>query len=196
MIQNKTLLQQIKSCGLSTEPLSENMTKLLHCVSGTYADLENEKSNFQNIVSLCSSEMIDLNSKLKKESNQLKNLFETMREVFFSLDMETGKLIQISQACETVYGYPAEDFIKNPSLWIEIVNEKDKDVIEHITGMISTGRPFTFCYRINRKDGCIRWMETQITPTLNDQGRAARLDGFTADVTTRKEALNLLLKSE
>lgn len=194
MILNKLLLQQTDQCEVSTEDLTDNIVNLLQVISNFYDEYGKERMNLQHTVKLCSSEMIDLNSKLRKESKELKTLFENMREVFFSVDMETAQLIQISQACETVYGYPMEDFINNPNLWAELVIEKDKHVVDAIISKIYLGQPFTFHYRILRKDGCIRWMETKITPTLNASGTVVRIDRFTSDITVRKEAENLLLE--
>jgi hypothetical protein len=102
---------------------------------------------------------------------------------------------QLSQL-EEDYGYMIGDFMKNPNLWAKLVIAKDKHIVERIISKIPFGIPFTFSYRICRKDGCIHWLETKITPTLNEQGSVIRIDGFTSDITMRKEALNLLFVNE
>lgn len=196
MTLNEKLLQQADKNQISREKQPENLIKFLKVVSDTYDDYENELKNLRHTVSLCSSEMIELNNRLRKESKELKTLFETMAEVFFSVDMETAQLIQISTACETVFGYPIGSFMKNPNLWAELVIAKDRHIIESFHTKISLGHPFTSCYRICRKDGCIRWLETKITPTLNEQGKVIRIDGLTSDITVGKEALKLLLGND
>lgn len=195
MILNKILLQQADVYEVSTGKLPENITKLLQAISYAYDDYEKDRKNSQRTVALCSSEMIELYSRLRKESKELKTLFKNMREVFFSVNMQTNQLIQISQACETVYGYLIGDFMNNPNLWAELVINEDKHIVDRIAAKIRFGSPFSFSYRISRKDGCVRWLETKIAPTLK-QGSVIRIDGFTSDITERKETEKLLQESE
>src|SRR2546425_1382732 len=44
---------------------------------------------------------------------QLRNLFDNLDEVFFSFDPRTDQLLQISPACERVYGLPQQAFLGN-----------------------------------------------------------------------------------
>ncbi|UZJ63893.1 hypothetical protein OKW96_15960 [Sphingobacterium sp. KU25419] len=115
MIRNKLLLQQADQCKVSIEGLEENAIELLQIVGQFYDDYEKKQMHLNQTVKMCSSEMIALNAKLMRESKELKMLFETMKEVFFSVNMETGQLINISQACETVYGYSVGDFMNTPN---------------------------------------------------------------------------------
>ncbi|MFA6059467.1 MAG: PAS domain-containing sensor histidine kinase [Taibaiella sp.] len=196
MMFNKLLQRQINKYAGSTDALPENITNLLQVINDSYSHYEKDRKMLERTIELCSTEMIQLNSKLRKETQELKTLFEAMREVFFSVDMEAVQLIQISKACELVYGHSVGEFMENPNLWAELVVDQDKHIVESIFPKLELGQPFIVSYRIRHKDRSIRWLETRMTPTLNKEGKVIRIDGFTSDITERKAAESSLLQSE
>lgn len=125
--------------------------------------------------------------KLIKVNNEIRTLFENMQEVFFTVDMKTFELLQMSSACEKIYGYTIRDFAKNANLWFEVILEEDKQVIYANDASMRQGNPIVQEYRIQTKHGDIKWVESKITPTVVD-GELIRIDGITSDITKRKEA--------
>lgn len=196
MMFNKLLQRQINKYAGSTEALPENIVNLLRVINDSYSHYEKDRKMLERTIELCSTEMIQLNSKLRKETQELKTLFEAMREVFFSVDMESLQLIQISKACELIYGHSVSEFMENPNLWAELVIDEDKHIVENIPSKLELGQPFIMSYRIRHKNRSIRWLETRMTPTLNKEGKVIRIDGFTSDITERKAAESSLLQSE
>jgi PAS domain S-box-containing protein len=57
-------------------------------------------------------------------------------------------------------------------------------------------RPFCCEYRIVRPDGDVRWVEAQAKYETNSDGKAVRLLGVIADITHRKQAQDVLLRTE
>ena len=53
-----------------------------------------------------------------------------MDEVFFSVDMVNHRVIQISQACEKLYGYSQADFLSNYMFWFELIHPDDRHIVE------------------------------------------------------------------
>jgi PAS domain S-box-containing protein len=196
MMFNKLLQRQIGKYLGNADDLPEKVIHLLKVVSDSYDHYEKDRSMLERSIELSSSEMITLNNKLRQESEGMRTVFETMCEAFFSVDMETLQLIQISKACEIIYGYTASEFMQNPNLWAELVLEEDRHIVDMIGSEILSGKQFMESYRIHHKEGSIRWVETKIAPTLNSAGKAVRIDGFTSDITKRKEAESLLRKNE
>ncbi len=125
--------------------------------------------------------------KLIKVNNEIRTLFENMQEVFFTVDMKTFELLQMSSACEKIYGYTIRDFAKNSNLWFDVILEEDKQVIYANDATMRQGNPIVQEYRIQTKHGDIKWVESKITPTVVD-GELIRIDGITSDITKRKEA--------
>lgn len=133
---------------------------------------------------------------LQKANSELRTLFKNMQEAFFSVDMENLQLLQMSPACEQIYGYSQEDFIKDPNLWHEIIIEEDKQAILISDSGLNTGRSVINEFRARDKNGNIKWLEAKVTPTLNKEGKLIRIDGATSDITKRKQVEIALRHSE
>lgn len=142
------------------------------------------------------TERVMFENALQQKNDELKKFFESTQEVFFSVDMITGKLIHISPACQKVYGYTVEAFEENPNIWSEVILIEDMPIILANYEPMYRGEAFAQVYRIRHKDGSVRWLESKLKPTVNDQGDLVRLDGVTADVTQRKMAEIALQDSE
>ncbi|MEO8111514.1 MAG: PAS domain-containing protein, partial [Ginsengibacter sp.] len=106
--------------------------------------------------------------KLEDANRELSILFNSIDEIFFSVNMTTLKVIQISPMCENLYGYTQSEFLDNYMLWIEIIHPDDKHLIENEDEEMLRGEQINNQYRIIRKDKSIRWVETKITPTLDN----------------------------
>jgi PAS domain S-box-containing protein len=133
---------------------------------------------------------------LQAVNRELSILFNSIDEIFFSVDMSLLNVIQISATCEKVYGYKQAEFLANYKLWLEIVHPDDKHIIEKEDEIMRRGEIVNNQYRIIRKDKIIRWVETKITPTLDEKGNLVRVDGVTRDITKRKLDEDLLHQSE
>ncbi|MEP7263673.1 MAG: PAS domain-containing protein [Bacteroidota bacterium] len=124
---------------------------------------------------------------LEETHNQLQTLFNNIDEVFFTVDIESQQVLQISPACNKVYGYPEKSFYENVNLWKEVALQEDVEIIDKSYPLMLAGKSISHEYRIHHTDGSIHWIETKITPTLNDSGKLIRIDGVTSDTTKRKE---------
>ncbi|MEP6677054.1 MAG: PAS domain-containing protein [Ferruginibacter sp.] len=134
--------------------------------------------------------------KIEDVNRELSTLFNSIDEVFFSVDMVSMKVIQISDTCEKLYGYKSADFLANYKLWLEIIHPDDTYIIDNENEIMQSGGQITNEYRIIHKDNTIRWVENKITPTLDKDGRLVRVDGVTSDITERKKAETELRISE
>jgi PAS domain S-box-containing protein len=133
---------------------------------------------------------------LEKTSEELNNLFHTIDEVIYSLDISTGLLTHMSPACEKLYGYPPADFYADPELWFKFTHPDDQERVAGYTALLAAGeRIIDQCRVINRYNE-LRWVEYNIVPVLNDEGILIRIDGVTRDITEKKLSEQLLQKSE
>lgn len=124
---------------------------------------------------------------LKAEHESLKTMLGKIDTVFFSVDMQSGHVTHMSESCERLYGFPASDFLKQPKLWFDVILDEDKPIIERNYAPMLAGKKIVHEHRIITSSGGVKWVETKITPTM-EGGRITRIDGFTVDVTARKEA--------
>ena len=127
---------------------------------------------------------------------ELMVFFNAMDEVLFSVDMINNKVIQVSPACEKLYGYSQADFLADYLFWFELIHPDDRHIIENEDQLLNQGTQVNNQYRIIRKDKTIRWVENKIIPSLDEDGNLIRVDGITRDITKSKEAEEDLKKSE
>ncbi len=129
-----------------------------------------------------------LEAERERANQELNMLFNTIDDVFFSRDMVNNIMIQISPACEAVYGYKPEDFIANPNLCSDVMHPDDKLMFQHSVEKFSRGETVIVQYRIFNKAGHIRWVESKIIPTTDSNGTIKRIYGVIRDVTDSKMA--------
>ena len=140
-------------------------------------------NNFRDI-----TERKKIKDELTLANRELKRLFNTMDEVCYSAERNPPRLIQMSASCEKTYGYTAEEFFADVELWHKVTLPEDGPVLhglftELYNGLVARGE-----YRIRHKNGSIRWVSVNITPTLNAEGKLVRVDGVNRDITEKKEA--------
>jgi PAS domain S-box-containing protein len=150
------------------------------CMIGTVQDITSQKEAEQ---------------KLEHANRALATLFENMQEAYFTVDMRSYQVTQMSPACENVYGYPAEDFYTNPNLWFDLVLEEDKPAITANDPILRNGQTIVNTYRGKEKNGRIKWLESKIIPTLDENNNLIRIDGVTSDITVRIEYIEALKRS-
>ena len=109
-MMNKLLLRQIQKYFGGPDNVPGDLQKFLMAVSEAYDHYEKDHSMLERAIDLSSTEMIELNRELREETKKLKavhhelgTLFENIDETFFSVDMKSFKLIQMSHACEKIY---------------------------------------------------------------------------------------------
>ena len=192
---NKLLQRQLQKHFGVAGHVPENFMNLLNVISESYDHYEKDRKSIERCIELSSKEMIELNSHLRKEKDelkkahkQLKTLFEGIDEVLFSVDMVSSGLLQMSAACEKVYGYTAEDFLADGELWEKIIHPDDKHIARQNLEDLYKGKQVLNQYRIIHKDKSLRWLENKIIPTFDETGRLIRMDGVSIDISDRKQA--------
>jgi PAS domain S-box-containing protein len=157
-----------------------------HYISQVFEMSKLQETNDQKEVLLVMSENLKhSNERLREANAELKNIFNTVDEVLFSMDMVKYKINHISVACVKVYGYTPEEFINDKDLWINIIYKDDRNYAAIVYEKLQKGNPQFNKYRIVHRDSKIRWVETKMIPTLDTSGRLIRIDGICNDVTER-----------
>ena len=199
---NKLLQQQLQNFG-GIDNVSENFSELIQEISRSYDQLEKDKELMAQSAEKISREMWSLNTELEIEKeylavthNELNTLFTNLEEVVFSVRFPDSLLLQMSPACETIYGYPSQAFQDNPNLWKELIVKEDRGMVDAKYELLYLGESCIQHYRIRHISGAIRWVETKVTPTVDSDGKLIRVDGVTADITKRKEAEQKVERNE
>jgi two-component system, cell cycle sensor histidine kinase and response regulator CckA len=125
---------------------------------------------------------------LRTTTSQLRNLFDNLDQMFLSVDAVEAQILQISPACEKIYGLPRQAFLDNARLMIEMVHPDDRAAVEHTVRELCAGRSAISEHRIVRPDGEVRWVEAHGKPTTEATGRVTRIDAILSDISERKKA--------
>jgi PAS domain S-box-containing protein len=139
---------------------------------------------------------IDRHKADRVTNTDLSRYMNTIDEVFFTRDMRSQEVVQVSGGSEAVYGYSTEEFFANPGLYAGIYHPEDQHILLGFVERLKQGEQVTGKYRIIHKDGGIRWIESKIIPTLDEEGMLLRIDGVSRNITRAKEAADQLKLSE
>ncbi len=113
------------------------------------------------------------------------------------IDQGRGLRKRHSPACEKITGYQPEEYVADSELWIRIVDEQDRPLIQQQLDIaLSGGHPQAIEYRIRCKNGNLRWIRKRIVPYYDDQQRLVAYDGLLTDITEMKLASESLRESE
>ncbi len=88
-------------------------------------------------------------------------------------------IIYINKAIKHISGRDAEDFFKNPSLWMDLIHPDDTETVKKSL----TVYPFNITYRIVHINGDIKWLSNR---GVMDTGKD-RIDGIIIDITEQKQ---------
>ncbi|MEI7833362.1 MAG: PAS domain S-box protein [bacterium] len=99
-----------------------------------------------------------------------------------------------SPACKTLLGYEPEELVgRNP---YDLFHPDDIPVVQASHVAVLDGKPYTVVFRLRGKDGVYRWLETNNTFIVDDDGKVTGLICVTRDIGGRKQADEKLRTSE
>jgi PAS domain S-box-containing protein len=116
----------------------------------------------------------------------------------YTVFLEAGITVQTthSDTCVNVTGYTAQEFSNDPDLWINMVLEKDRELVrQQATHILSGHFPQPIEHRITRKDGIIRWIDSIVVPHHDTEGNLISYSGIIRDITESKQVKEQLIQS-
>lgn len=130
---------------------------------------------------------LKMESALRENEERLRSLISNIPGIAFRcMNDKHWTMIFISDAVETITGYPANDF-KSPNPKRHFSELYHPDDIEKIYSKVTEQTSYSLEYRIIRRDGEIRWLMEYGTCVKNNETGDIWLDGFIMDITQRYE---------
>jgi len=128
---------------------------------------------------------------LEQSRSRLKSIFDRLRHVYFSVEMPSRRVLELSDGFEALFGLPREAIRPDGRWWEERVHPEDRPAWREAHDRLLGGRDLDVSYRIVRPDGTVRRIHDRTVPVFNDGGRLVRVEGVLEDVTDSARAREL-----
>ncbi len=131
---------------------------------------------------------------LSGSEKKFRQLAEHIREVFWMMDPQTGRFLYVSPAFDEVWGVSSDQVLRDPDIWFQPIHADDHEIVRNLRRRQRTGERVDCEYRIVDA-GRTRWLWDRAFPILDNAGRLNRIVGVVEEITHRKEAEQVLLRS-
>ena len=128
-----------------------------------------------------------IEGRLHDSESRFREVVETIREVFWIMDVAQQRVIYVSPGYEAVWGRSCLSLYEHPAAWSESLHPDDRERVQSASAKQRDGGAYDETYRIVRPDGTIRWVRDQAFPVRDEHGRIVRIVGTAEDVTERKK---------
>ncbi|WP_051293695.1 MHYT domain-containing protein [Pseudoduganella violaceinigra] len=127
---------------------------------------------------------------LRTSEEQLRSLVANIPGITFRCRNVPGwPLLFVSDAIESMTGYPAADFLGDPPrrLFGELVHPDDWPAVQQgARSAVMERRPFRLEYRIRHRDGSIHWFWGNGNVVPGPSGEVELIDGVVLDISGRR----------
>ena len=135
---------------------------------------------------------------LRESEERFRLVASNLPEVIWIHSLRPERVLYVSPSFERVWGRPALELLENPKLWVEGIDQRDRDRVAKNFDQWLAGEAndFDLEYRLVRPDGTVRWIHDHGVLIRNDQGLVSGACGIAEDVSERKEMEDHLRASE
>jgi PAS domain S-box-containing protein len=140
------------------------------------------------ILSIDSTERKLAEEQLRTSEERFHQLAENIEEGFWITDPNTEQEIYLSPAHEKIWERSIEEIKQGKNIFLDSVLDEDKPRVQAELQKQKLGHPSDIEYRIQRKDGSVRWIWDRAFPILGDNGKVQLVAGLVSDITERKQA--------
>jgi PAS domain S-box-containing protein len=138
---------------------------------------------------------LDSTQRLAAEDRFLE-MADNIRDVFWVCASDSGRLLYVSPAYDSIWGRSPEGIFSAQLGWPEFVLTEDLPVLAGAKAQLKAGSPYEVEYRIQRPDSSVRWILDRAFVVPDKSGGPARWVGVAADVTERRRLEGELLQAQ
>lgn len=132
----------------------------------------------------------DLAAALREKNTLMSEMEAHAGLCFYSYSADFVNFHYISVGCKSVFGLDAQEFRESPQAWMTLVLPEDLPHLTAAMRRISEAKAGQKAlYRIRRRDGNVRWIQSTGSPVLDNAGRVVRIVGISEDVTAEQNRL-------
>jgi len=154
-------------------------------VDGVFTPLKNTDGEVYRLVAsgLDITERKRVETALRMTEERFRQIAETIHEVFWLTNPETGDVLYVSPAYEAIWGRPRASF----SSRVDAIHPEDRARVVDTYRTRSVGGDYDQEYRIVRPDGTTRWVRERASPVGDPSVRARLVAGVAEDITERRD---------
>jgi len=130
---------------------------------------------------------------LKKSEEKFRSLVTNLPVGIFRSTLE-GKVLSVNPAMVHIYGYDSEEELLNVPAHKYYTEKSPREKMLSI--LIKKGKLLNYETLENKKDGSLIWVSVNYKLIHNNDSKTDYIDGVVIDITSRKQAEELLHKSE
>jgi PAS domain S-box-containing protein len=120
----------------------------------------------------------------KRVEGRFKDLVDGVEAIVWEADAQTWEFTFVSRRAEEILGYPAEQWLAEPTFWQDHIHPEDREVAVGVCGQAcAEGRNHQFEYRAIAADGRVVWIRDIVYIVHDAEGRARYLRGLMVDIT-------------
>lgn len=131
--------------------------------------------------------------KLVSQEKTLRQITETLSDVFYLYNISEKKYEYISPNCETILGANSDFFYEGKSHTKKYGHPDDIEMMREANRKVDAGLSYEIDYRIII-NGETRWINEKSFPITNDEGMVVANSGICRDVTDLKNAQQIIYK--
>jgi PAS domain S-box-containing protein len=151
--------------------------------------VELEGRAWQQLIIRDITERKEAEQAVRETARRLRQVSETIDEVFWVADLNTGRLSYLSHAFTRLTNIDPEAMKADVNLLLTIIHPDDRpNVMRSRNEAIDRLQPYSQEYRIQARDGSQRWIWGRGFPVFEADGSVNSYVGVAQDITERREA--------
>lgn len=118
---------------------------------------------------------------------QLRSILASVPDALWSLELESGRLLYISDAAREILGRAPEVLVGLDNGWMRYIHEHDRPQVMAVLRSAAEGGVYDNEHRIVHPDGTVRWVSARGRRIDPGDGSPPRIDGVWRDITEQVE---------
>ncbi|MFD1550735.1 hypothetical protein DNU06_05970 [Putridiphycobacter roseus] len=139
------------------------------------------------------TQQINNQEKIARQEQTLRQITETLNDVFYLYNIKEVKYEYISQNCLEVLGASTEFFYSGQNHTEKFAYHKDEAMLHNAKNTVNEGEPYEIEYRIV-VDNCVKWINEKSFPIRDKNGEVTHNSGICRDITNFKVAEKIIQK--
>lgn len=125
----------------------------------------------------------EMEDSLSKSEQVLREMAESITEVFWLTDWENNQVLYVSPRYESLYGLSVQSLLDDGGSWSQRVHPDDLKRIGPLFNATAHLGTYDEEFRLLMKDGTVKWVRDRAFPIKDENGTVVRMAGITEEVT-------------